>query len=456
MITPTELKEIAQHNVRAFTLFRMFFSARFYYPVYALIFFDHGLTLEQFGFLNAIWAATIVLFEVPSGALADTLGRKKLLVIASICMVLGMFVLLIAPVDGGSLTLTLFVWNRILSGIAEAAASGADEALAYDSLKAAGEEDRWGQLLEKVQRMTSIAFFFTMMTGSAIYDAKWVNAVLKFLAVDFSVDKGQLMKLPILLTFCSFFVVLATALRMRETLVKTDVGLGATLANTWKQTLQASKWVWMNIFALGVILASVVLISVILHLLTLTSEYWTVIDLPVASYGMIGSGMSIMGFFTPIIARRLTENFKPGVNFLIVCTGVWIGLYGLSMAIPYWGILPATLLYAGIQFTTYMVSRYLNEIAPSEQRATILSLRGFSTNLVYGAVSLIYGVLIACIKSGYSEEMLASDSEIKDAIFVESLGWFPWYFLLSVVVCILIIRLRAAFLKNGSAKHSFI
>lgn len=61
------LEQIAARNVRAFIIFRMFFSARFYYPVFALIFLDFGLTLEQFSILNAIWALTIVLCEVPSG-----------------------------------------------------------------------------------------------------------------------------------------------------------------------------------------------------------------------------------------------------------------------------------------------------------------------------------------------------------------------------------------------------
>ena len=97
----SDLDGIAQRNVRAFTLFRMFFSARFYYPVYALLFLDYGLTLEQFGILNGIWAATIVLLEVPSGALADTLGRRKLLIATGIFMVLEMLVLLVAPIDGG-------------------------------------------------------------------------------------------------------------------------------------------------------------------------------------------------------------------------------------------------------------------------------------------------------------------------------------------------------------------
>ena len=68
-MSDTELKKIAQRNVRAFTVFRMFFNARFYYPVYALLFLDYGLTLEQFGLLNGVWAATIVLLKCHQGHL---------------------------------------------------------------------------------------------------------------------------------------------------------------------------------------------------------------------------------------------------------------------------------------------------------------------------------------------------------------------------------------------------
>lgn len=62
-MSQTELEKTAWRNVRSFTLFRVFFSARFYYPVYALLFLDYGLTLGQFGLLNAIWAVTIVLWK---------------------------------------------------------------------------------------------------------------------------------------------------------------------------------------------------------------------------------------------------------------------------------------------------------------------------------------------------------------------------------------------------------
>lgn len=442
-----EPEEVARRNVRSFILFRMFFTARFYYPVFALIFLDYGLTLEQFGILNGIWAITIVLLEVPSGALADTLGRRRLLIVAGICVVLEMLALLAAPINGGNITFTLFVIDRILSGIAEAAASGADEALAYDSLKDAGRESEWSRVLERLQRLTSLAFFVAMLTGAAVYDATMVNAVLKFFGADFSVQSEQLIKAPIFLTFCSSLVVFTMAVRMHETPSQTnDTVVGKTLLKTWKQTLSASKWIWMNAFAFGVILATMVLDNAVRQFLTLASEYWNVIKLPVASYGLIGSGMALMGIFVPKLAKLFSDKFKPLTNFLFVCSLILIGFWGLSWAIPYWGILPAILLYAGMQITSFLVSRYLNEVAPSEQRATVLSLKGFSTNLIYGAVSFLYGGLIAHIRSGYSPED-ASSEVVKDAIFIESLQWFPWYFLLTVVVFFILNQARAIFFK---------
>lgn len=431
----SDLDEIAQCNVRAFTLFRMFFSARFYYPVYALLFLDYGLTLEQFGILNGIWAATIVLLEVPSGALADTLGRRKLLIATGIFMVLEMLVLLVAPIDGGVVLFSLFVLNRVLSGAAEAAASGADEALAYDSLKAAGQEHRWGHVLERLQRDTSLAFFVAMMVGSAVYDAEMVNAVLRLFGSAQIVAPEQLIKVPIFLTLLSSLVVLAMALRMHEAPLKTRVSVRATLVRSWRQSVAASQWIWLTAFPFGVLLAAMVLDSVVRQFLTLASEYWSVIELPIASYGLIGSGMALMGVFVPRFARILADTYSPVQNFVFVGVGVLLGLIGLSMALPYWGILPTILLYAGIQMTGYFVSRYLNETAPSEQRATVLSFRGLSTNFFYGIVALLYAGLIASIRA---DQLQAGE----DAVFVESLGWFPGFFLVLSLSVFLLHRLR--------------
>lgn len=439
----------AQRNVRCFTLFRVFFSARFYYPVYALLFLDLGLTLEQFGILNAVWAATIVLAEVPSGALADTIGRRNLLIGTGVLMVIEMVALLLAPINGGTVLFALLILNRVVSGLAEAAASGADEALAYDSLKQAGKEDQWGKVLERVQRDTSLAFFFAMMIGAAVYDPRMVNSVLLFLGADLQVEQSQLVKLPILLTFFSSLVVLVMALRMREPeRDKVPSSFGETVSESMRKTVSAGGWIWRTPLPFAIILAAMVLDSVIRQFLTLTSEYWSVIDLPIASYGLIGSGMALLGLFVPRMARWMADTFNVFRNFLYTCIPVLLGLIGLTFAVPYWGILPAILLYAAMQMTSYFVSRYLNDATESAHRATVLSFRGLSTNFSYGVVSILYSILIAGIKLGESSE----SSDTQEVVFVESLAWFPGYFTATVFVLLVIQWFR--FGRKTSARAS--
>ena len=52
------------------------------YPLYALLFTDAGLTAVQVSALFVLWSATGIVLEVPSGALADAVSRRALLVVA--------------------------------------------------------------------------------------------------------------------------------------------------------------------------------------------------------------------------------------------------------------------------------------------------------------------------------------------------------------------------------------
>ncbi|MGC6455617.1 MAG: MFS transporter [Coraliomargaritaceae bacterium] len=433
----------ARRNLQAFTFFRMFFSARFYYPVFALLFLDFGLSLEQFGILNAVWAATIVLCEVPSGALADTIGRRNLLITTGLCMFVEMGVLLLAPINGGAWLFSLFLINRVVSGFAEAAASGADEALAYDSLKAAGKEDQWGRVLERVQRDTSIAFFFSMMVGAAVYDPVWVNKFLNAVGVGFYVGQKAIVKLPILLTFFSSWVVLFMAFRMKEPSRESTLNWSSTIAESWRRTVRAGRWIWCTPLPFGILLAAVVLDSPIRLFLTLASGYWESIQLPVASFGLVGSGMALLGLAVPFLARRMSERYKPVWNFSFLCALVLVGLVGLGFVIPYWGILPAVCLFAALHFMNFFVSRYLNAEADSDQRATVLSFKGLSTNVTYGAISLLYSVLVAGIREGTPEDtMVASTRGLETPVFVTSLQWLPVIFIVGLFAAIVLYSLK--------------
>ena len=119
-------------NWRIFLWFRVLFSARFYYPVMAVLFLDLGLTAIQYTLLNVAWAAASLLSDIPAGVLADRIGRKPLLVAAGCLMIAEMVILCLAPHNGGGVLFLFCLANRVLSGLAEGAASGADEAIVFD------------------------------------------------------------------------------------------------------------------------------------------------------------------------------------------------------------------------------------------------------------------------------------------------------------------------------------
>ncbi|MEI6377852.1 MAG: MFS transporter, partial [bacterium] len=108
----------ADKNWRLFLWFRVLFSARFYYPVLAVLFLDLGLTATQYTLLNVAWAAASLLSDVPAGVLADRIGRKPLLVAAGCCMVAEMALLCAAPRNGGTVLFLFCLANRLLSGLA--------------------------------------------------------------------------------------------------------------------------------------------------------------------------------------------------------------------------------------------------------------------------------------------------------------------------------------------------
>ncbi|MGA7276572.1 MAG: MFS transporter, partial [Desulfocapsaceae bacterium] len=203
-------------NIRMFIAFRVFFNARFYYPVFTILFLDYGLSIEQFSILNTVWAITIVCAEVPSGALADLLGRKRLLVLTSILMIIELSVIAFVPVVNMTLVFWAFLVNRVLSGLAEAMASGADEAIAYDSLVKQGDPGHWPRVLSVQMRVKALAGVLSMTLGALVYDPVIVNRVLSWFGFDIVLSQVVTMRFPIYLTLVLGFLALLSTMRLQE------------------------------------------------------------------------------------------------------------------------------------------------------------------------------------------------------------------------------------------------
>jgi len=446
-------------NVRLFIYFRLFFNARFYYPIFTVLFLDFGLSLEQFALLNVVWAAVIVLLEVPSGALADTMGRRNLVVLSAALMVTEMLLLCLAPRGNPSVLFAFFLANRICSGTAEAAASGADEALAFDTLQERGLADEWDRVLDRQIRVRSVGYIFAMSIGAAVYDPRLMHTVLGWLGWRLPADQSVTLRLPIYLTLVIAVLALLTALkmkevgpaaRMREAECGAVAACGRSMREAFSLTFRAGAWILQTPLALVLITAGLLFDNIIRMVLTLNSQYYRLIQLPEASFGLIGSALALLGVFLPRLASKLVTGRRPAFNMALLSVLTVAGLAGMTFFWPIVGLLPVVLLYSAMLMAGFMLSYYLNRITESHQRATVLSFKGLFFNLAYGLAGLLYSLLIAFLRADLTagETGLAGDV-VRDTVFRQSIGWFPGYFLVTLVLWFVLARWR---LRGGETR----
>lgn len=432
-------------NLRRFILFRLFYSARFYYPVFTVLFLDYGLSLEQFAILNVVWALTIVLAEVPSGALADIIGRKHLVVFAAVLMVIEMSLIVFAPIGASPLLFLLFLANRICSGLSEAAASGADEALAYDSLKALGREEDWSKILQRTSQVVAVGFTVTMILGAFVYDANMINGILAGINPQWQLSESLIIRLPVILTLVTSFIVLATALGFHDIELEEEESpgprqlTGKSLLEPFRKIMVAARWTVGHRFVLFVILAALALDSVGRQFVVLASEYYRAIEIPVSWFGFIGAGMALIGMVNAIFSRYLVTNHSPLFNFLTLSAILMISLIGLGFAIPYIGVLFAVGAFAMMGMVQFQSSYYINKEVDSRHRATVLSFRGLALNLGLGFASLLYTAYVALLRV-QQEGQLTGDA-LREVIFMDALRGFSLYFLFLFSILLLLGRL---------------
>jgi len=385
-------------NPRLFVWFTALYNARAYYPVLAVFFTDLGLTLQQFVFLNAVWAASIVLLEVPSGALADTLGRKRLLVFASALMVAEMALLLVAPKDAGWWLFAVCVVNRVLSGASEAAASGADEAIAYDALPEQGRREAWDVVLATAMRWRAAGFLVAMTAGGLLYDPSWLNRMLPD-ALHVPVDVAR--RLPVALVFLQALGCLAISLRFVEPARPEEQsgGFGERCQSALRLTVRTVVMAVRTRAVLLVVAGGLLIDCVARNFATINSGYYRMIGVPDWAFGLLGSMVAIGNWFVPGIAAWVNQRLSP--TGALAAGGLVTGgaLFLLPPAWPWAGLVPAMILLMMLGYVGFTVSRHLHHVAESSQRATLLSVKGLVFNLGYGGWSLVFSGLLFGVKT---------------------------------------------------------
>ena len=130
--------------------------------LFVLLAQERGLNLFQVGIVMGLYSLTIVLLELPTGGLADTIGRKRVAILAYSFILVSGFVLL------GAFTFPIFLIGSILNGVGRALSSGALDAWFVDAIKSIDEDVDLQPIFAKVGTFTSLSLGVGTIGGSLI------------------------------------------------------------------------------------------------------------------------------------------------------------------------------------------------------------------------------------------------------------------------------------------------
>lgn len=156
------MKKQLEHNIWIDYIFSFCRNFDVSSAIWVLYMGYRGLSLWQIGIVEGIFHAASFLFEVPSGALADLAGRKRVMILGRISSGVSSLILLF------STELWQFILGFVIGALSYNLNSGSEEALVYDSLKYIGEEGRYIRVNGRLNVLIEIASGMATFLGGVL------------------------------------------------------------------------------------------------------------------------------------------------------------------------------------------------------------------------------------------------------------------------------------------------
>jgi MFS family permease len=141
-------------------------SASLIWGINTLFLLDAGLTIFQVFVANAAFTAAMALFEVPTGVVADTRGRRVSFLLSEAILAVGTLAYVgVAAIHGG---LLLFCLAGVVLGLGYTFYSGAVEAWLVDALKATGYERELDGVFARASMVSHVAMIVGTVGGGLL------------------------------------------------------------------------------------------------------------------------------------------------------------------------------------------------------------------------------------------------------------------------------------------------
>ena len=333
-------------------------AASFIWGINTLFLLDAGLTNTQAFAANAFFTAGLVIFEVPTGVVADLRGRRLSYLLGTITLALSTLLYLLM----WRIKAPFWAWAvaSAVLGLGFTFFSGAVQAWLVDALKAEGYEGALDPVFARGEIVEGVA----MLGGSVLggYVAQATN-----------------LGVPYLLRAAALVLSFVTAFLLMHDVGFTPKRDGGVVRQAKALLRGAVRFGFNNRPVRWVMIASAFTDGVSIYGFYAMQPYLLDLYGDPKAYGVAGLSAAIVGgaqIAGGLLVGRLSRVVRRRTMLLlmaVIASGVTLALIGL---VPRFAVAVTLLVIWGLLFATVTPVRqaYLNELIPSEQRATGLSL----------------------------------------------------------------------------------
>jgi len=423
-----------EKNIPRFYLYRLTKFSLFHIAILVLFYQERGLSFSQIMILQSIYYFAKVLSEIPTGAWADRVGRKKSLILGSFFHSLAYLLIFFSH------SLILFILGEIIAGISMSFAYGADSALAYDTLKSLGRGDEYQKIEGNANSMRHLGFALFAPVGGLLAT---INLALPYLASSIGIFFSGLIALTLVepprddanagdsklsegMNHPSvskdhknvLYVILNEVKNLISSIwykfeilrsafggAQNDISRRAHPIHTAGSIRQIRRKSYYEIQkSLGLLLGEKRILWFVLFfsLIFLATRlgFWTYqpymkqVGLPLSLFGVVLAFFHLFSALVSKYADKLERALKEKLTLFIMPLLVVISFVLLSRFLFLWSISFILIQQMTTAIHEPVLKSYLNRRTPSEVRATMLSVQHMAGNAAFAIFAPFLGSLV--------------------------------------------------------------
>ncbi|MDT9700459.1 MFS transporter [Streptomyces sp. P17] len=376
--------DAARDVTRPFYIYAVLSNSIFQRGVFVIFLYQQGFSAAQVALLQTLLFVASGLAELPTGIIADRIGRRASIVIGQV-LVAGCLLGQVATSDYW-LFLALFIGQ----GVGMACVSGSDTALLYDLLVRRGATSGYVRIRSRFTMLGTVTSGVAIILGGQLQRFSW--------GIVYAASASCLV--------VAVLVLLARVPEIRGAdAVDEQDGAGKEHGDTtaWRAMLRVATPA----------LVTLVVVSGLMHA-TLT-PYIIFTQKTLSDQGASTALVSVVvsaGFFIGGLAPLLSDRADRRVGYRIIAPlsllalAAALGLTGLGLV---WVTIAAFLLLVGIpEITAVLVDNVFNEAVPSRYRASLLSMIAFVESVLIGIGYLVLGALMGALGSSVGMAVYAA------------------------------------------------